>query len=381
MPGVIVRTPAAMVGMISRQLFFQCMSRQFSREIYLTRPISVFFHADVPKPLVLASGCAIAEAARLALGRPQAVVYEPIVVEHPEGELRLLDMHVLLLAQNQTLLDAQAALVQSEKLASLGQLAAGVAHEINNPMSFVSTNMVVLRRDVESVMQLLDKYRSMGESLRRAEPRLASEAAELEEHLDLDYFRENLSRQFESSAEGLRRMRTIVRNLCDFARLEEGAFKEIDIQTALASTLEMVHHEIETKQIHLETHLSEMPPVAVHPGKINQVFLNLLLNAVQACRHGGNIRIDAGADPGQGVVVEIADDGCGISAEHMPHIFEPFFTTKPVGQGTGLGLAVSYGIVRDHGGTIEVDSVQGKGSVFRVTLPRALRSQGSSSPL
>ena len=186
------------------------------------------------------------------------------------------------------------------------------------------------------------------------------------------------------SLAGLHRVRDIVKNLRDFARLDEAEVTEADLNAALESTIEILRHEIKKKEIRLSTQFATLPPVWCHPGKLNQVFLNLLVNAVQACDPGGTIQVrtralPAGSAPERvdrtasgplpAVVVEIEDNGCGIPADQVPRIFDPFFTTKPVGQGTGLGLSVSYGIVRDHGGAIEVESQPGRGSLFRVRLP------------
>jgi two-component system NtrC family sensor kinase len=331
---------------------------------------------------------------------------EELRVRLRAGE-RILQLEQTLAEQNRALRETQSALVQSEKLASLGQLAAGVAHEINNPIAYVSNNLAVLQRDALAVMRLLETYREGGESLAQAEPQLAAAAAQMEEEIDLVYIRENLARQFEKSREGLQRVRDIVRNLRDFARLDEAEFKEADLNAALESTVEILRYEVKKKAIRVETRYAALPPVLCHPGKINQVFLNLLMNAIQACEEAGVIEIRTrietapgswllapGSDkissrpqpgarsqePGAAseasdVVIEIEDNGCGIRPEDRPHLFEPFFTTKPVGQGTGLGLSVSYGIIRDHGGEIQVESELGRGSVFRVRLPvRAARS-------
>jgi two-component system NtrC family sensor kinase len=284
-----------------------------------------------------------------------------------EGE-RIIRLEQDLAAQNRALRDAEAALVQSEKLASLGQLAAGMAHEINNPIAYVTNNLAVLQRDVAAALEVLDKYREGRDSLARAEPELAAEAARLEQQADLPYLRENLPRLFQMALDGLRRVRDIVKNLRDFARLDEAEFNTIDLNAALQSTIEMLRHEIGQQRLRLETNFQPLPPVLCHPGKINQVFLNILLNAVQASDEGGGIQVRTSADS-DAVTVEIEDRGCGISDEHLPRIFEPFFTTKPVGQGIGLGLSIAYGIVRDHGGSIEVDSTVGQGSTFRVRLP------------
>lgn len=284
---------------------------------------------------------------------------------------RIIELEQALAAQNRALREAQAALVQTEKLASLGQLAAGMAHEINNPVAYVANNLAVLRRDVPAALQVLDKYREGREQLRRVAPDLVADAERLEEEIDLSYIRASLPRLFERSLDGLSRVRDIVKNLRDFARLDEAQFKEADLNAALQSTLEIAGHEIKKKTIALRTQFGELPPVFCHPGKINQVFLNVLMNAIQASESGGSIEVSTRTDDrtAGGVAIEVRDAGCGIKAEHLPHIFDPFFTTKPVGQGTGLGLSVSYGIIRDHGGAIEVDSEVGRGTLFRIRLP------------
>src|SRR5262249_53124550 len=175
-------------------------------------------------------------------------------------------------------------------------------------------------------------------------------------------------RLFQTSLKGLERVRDIVKNLRAFARLDETTFTEVDVNAALETTLEILRHELKQKAIRLETHYEQLPPVLGHPGKINQVFLNLLMNALQACTQGGKLEVRTRPDAARGAIVEVRDNGCGISADHLPHLFEPFFTTKPVGQGTGLGLSVSYGIVQEHGGAIEIESNPGQGSQFRVRL-------------
>jgi two-component system NtrC family sensor kinase len=293
---------------------------------------------------------------------------EELRVRLRAGE-RIVRLEESLAEQNRALRDAQAALYQSEKLASLGQLAAGVAHEINNPTAYVSNNLSVVRRDVAALLGVLDKYREGREALARAAPDLAATVARLEEEADLPFIRDNLGPLLDRSLDGLKRVRDIVKNLRDFARLDEAEFKEADLNAALASTIEILRYEINKKQIRLETQRQEVPPILCHPGKINQVLLNILLNAVQACGTGGRIEVRTRPE-GDGVAVEIEDNGCGILPEHRPHIFEPFFTTKPVGEGTGLGLSVSYGIIRDHGGSIAVQSEPGRGTTFTVRLPR-----------
>jgi signal transduction histidine kinase len=284
--------------------------------------------------------------------------HEELRVRVRQGE-RIVRLEHTLEEQNLALREAQAALVQHEKMASLGRLAAGMAHEINNPISYVGNNLAVLRRDMLTAMAVLDAYRQGR----------AAEAVKLEEAMDLAFFRDNVGRMCDKSLEGLQRVRDIVKNLRDFARLDEAEFADTDLNTALASAIEILCHETSKKDIRLETHFETLPPVPCHPGKVNQVFLNLLSNAIQASAPGGVVEARTHIDAGKEVVIDIVDHGTGIRPEFLPRLFEPFFTTKPIGQGTGLGLSVSFGIVRDHGGTIEVDTEVGRGSTFRIRLP------------
>jgi two-component system, NtrC family, sensor kinase len=275
--------------------------------------------------------------------------------------------------------ETQANLLQSEQLASLGRLAAGVAHEINNPIAYVINNIAVLRRDLQAVLAVLDKYGEGREALAHSDPALAEELRRLEQESDLDYFREHQGRLFERSAEGLQRIRAIVQNLRDFARLDEAAYKEVDLNAALRSTLQALGHELDQKAIRVETRLGDISPVACHPAKINQAFFHILLNAIQASTQGGSIEVRTGGDRAVGILVDVEDHGAGIAPEQLPHIFEPFYTTKPLGDGAGLGLSVSYGIVRDHGGSLEVESTVGRGSVFRIRLPLTPSGSGPIS--
>jgi signal transduction histidine kinase len=293
---------------------------------------------------------------------------EELRVRIRAGE-RILQLEHTLAEQNRTLRETQAALVQVEKMASIGQLAAGVAHEVNNPLAYVTNNVAVLRRDVLPAMALLAKYREARRHLESAAPDLAAETARMEHEMDWAYLQENLTPLFDKTLSGLERVRDIVNNLRDFARLDEAEFKEADLNAALASTLEILGHEIKQKNLRVDTAFGQIPPVLCHPGKLNQVFLNLLHNAVQACSIGGRVTVRTKPDGPSLVLIELADDGCGIAPENLPNIFNPFFTTKPVGEGMGLGLSISYAIVRDHGGTITVNSAPGRGSTFRIRLP------------
>jgi len=295
-----------------------------------------------------------------------------------EGK-RIIQLEGKLAEQNRQLRLTQAALVQSEKLASLGQLAAGMAHEINNPVAYVTNNLAVLNRDVRSVVDVLQAYRRAAEALAQVDPQLAAELRELEAANDLAWIEENLPRLFASSLEGLGRVRNIVQNLREFARLDSAELDALDLNAALTSTLEVLAHDVQDKQLVVETRFGQLPPVVCRPGKIHQVFHNLLLNAIQASEPHGILELRTAVECDQ-ALVEVQDHGCGIAAEHLPRLFEPFFTTKAVGRGAGLGLAICYGIVRDHGGVIEFDSQLGRGSTFRVRLPiNAEPAQGTQA--
>jgi signal transduction histidine kinase len=286
-------------------------------------------------------------------------------VRHGE---RIVRLERRLAEQNRELRETQAALVQSEKLASLGQMAAGMAHEINNPIAFVANNLAVLKRDVSSVLAVLDAYRESQSELAGATPQLTARAIEREAACDLEWIRANVTQLFDRSQAGLDRVRQIVNNLRDFARLDEADFDALDVNAALRATASLLHHEFEQKRLALRTDFDSLSTVLCHPGKIHQVFHSLLLNAIQASHSGGVIALRTTAENHM-VVIEVEDHGCGIEPVNMPRIFEPFFTTKPVGSGSGLALAACYGIVRDHGGTIGVESEVGRGTLFRVRLP------------
>lgn len=293
--------------------------------------------------------------------------YDELRVRLREGE-RTIRLERSLAERNRVLLETQAALVQSEQLAGLGQLAAGMAHEINNPIAYVAGNIGVLRRDVVEALKLLDLFRSTRPQWASTVPRSAEETERMERDIDLDYLRDNVNRLFEQSLAGLRRVSEIVTNLRDFAKLDDAEFEEFDVARAVGATVDVLRHDIAQKSLRIETSFADGPRVVCHGGKLNQVLLNLLRNAVQACGVCGRIEICSRYE-GDSLVLEVRDDGEGIPAENLPRIFEPFFTTKAVGEGRGLGLAVSYGIVRDHGGSISAQSQAGEGSAFRVRLP------------
>ncbi|MBI2308798.1 MAG: ATPase [Rhodocyclales bacterium] len=257
-------------------------------------------------------------------------------------------------------------LLQSEKLASVGQLAAGVAHEINNPVGFVSSNLGALGTYVGRLFELLAAYEAMEQALPAEHPARQA-VARLRATLEIDYLRQDVPDLLRESVEGLDRVKQIISDLKGFSRTDEGQRETVDLHRGLESTLNVIWSELKYKAQVVRDY-GELPPVVCIPGQINQVFMNLLVNAVQAIDSTGTITLRTGAADDR-VWVEIADTGQGIPDEVRARIFEPFFTTKPVGKGTGLGLSISRDIVERHGGRLDVKSRVGEGTTFRIELP------------
>jgi two-component system, NtrC family, sensor kinase len=272
--------------------------------------------------------------------------------------------------------EAHNQLLQSEKMASIGQLAAGVAHEINNPIGYINSNLGTLRGYVDGLLGMLAVYEEAEAELcpgSAAPERLAAEKRKV----DLAYLKEDIRALLEESSQGIQRVRRIVQDLKEFSYADRGEWVLADLHRGLDSTLNVVHNELKYKA-EVVREYGELPMVRCLPAQLNQVFMNLLVNAAHAIQGQGTIRVRTGA-AGDEVWVEITDTGAGIPEEIRNKIFDPFFTTKPVGKGTGLGLSISYGIVQKHRGRIEVESQVAQGSTFRVVLP-ATSDQGTARP-
>ena len=261
--------------------------------------------------------------------------------------------------------NTQVQLVQSEKMASLGQLTAGVAHEINNPVNFVSANVGPLRRDISELFAVLAQYEEIVATQQLQEKFQAVE--KLKQKLDFPYLKDEINNLLDGVQEGAQRTSEIVKGLRNFTRLDEDDRKPADINQGIESALLMLKHQLKNR-VEVIKEFGALPPVMCYPGKMNQVFLNLLANASQAIAGKGQIIIKTFSD-GEIVTISIRDTGMGMTPEVKKHIFEPFFTTKPVGEGTGLGLPITYGIIEAHDGNIEIYSEPGKGSEFVITLP------------
>lgn len=268
---------------------------------------------------------------------------------------RLSAEHAELTTLLQMVEQTQGQLLQSEKMASIGQLAAGVAHEINNPIGFVNSNLGTLGRYVEDLLRLIDAAAGY------------APADALAKQIDLPFLRQDLLELLAESQDGLDRVRKIVANLKDFSHVDEAEWQEADLLAGLESTINVVWHELKYKT-EIVRKLQALPRVRCIPAQINQVLMNLLVNAAHAITDHGIITLSSGVDNGH-VWIEVADTGCGMNDETRRRLFEPFYTTKPVGTGTGLGLSVAWDIVHKHGGSFDVDSSPGQGTRMRLWLP------------
>ncbi|WP_114971457.1 ATP-binding protein [Rhodoferax ferrireducens] len=262
--------------------------------------------------------------------------------------------------------EAQAQLLQSEKMASIGQLAAGIAHEINNPIGFVNSNMGALKGYVDTLCELTDSFNQSVQG-RSGQEELKAEIAQLRKQADYEFLKDDAADLVKESLDGLKRVKDIVQSLKDFAHIGETDWQLADLHAGIDSTLTIAANEFKYKAT-LQKAYGTMPQVKCLASQLNQVFMNLIVNAAHAIQDKGVITIRTGSE-NDWVWVEIGDNGCGMPPEIMNRIFEPFFTTKPVGKGTGLGLSLSYNIVAKHGGRIEVASELGTGTRFTVHLP------------
>ena len=271
--------------------------------------------------------------------------------------------------------ETQAQMLQSEKMASIGQLAAGVAHEINNPTGFVSSNLKTLSDYHDAIIRLIEQYRRLAadlkETMATAEHPAISEQlkhiADLEAQDHIDFVLNDISDLVKESREGTERIKKIVLDLKDFAHPGEEKLKYADINRSLDSTLNVVWNELKYKTTVTKDY-GDLPEVRCYPQQLNQVFMNLLVNAAQAIEKQGEIKIRTSALDGK-VEIKISDTGGGIPEENLSKIFDPFFTTKDVGKGTGLGLNVAYNIIEKHKGTVDVQSEVGVGTTFTIRIP------------
>lgn len=266
----------------------------------------------------------------------------------------------------QRLVESTKALEQSEKMAAMGQLAAGVAHEINNPVGFVSSNLQTLETYLQDLFDLINGYEQIRQQAGN-EPSYA-DIDQLRKKMDFDFLRKDIFDLLRESKDGVARVRKIIQDLKDFSHASDTEWLWADIHKGLDSTLNIVWNELKYK-CKVSKHYGDLPQIKCLPSQLNQVFMNLLVNAAQAIETQGDIDITTERAGSDAVKISFHDTGKGIPPEIIEKVFAPFFTTKPVGKGTGLGLSVSSGIIERHQGKLEVTSEVGKGSTFVITLP------------
>ncbi len=373
------------VGVISRARMQQVLFRQYGRELFGKKPVTEIMNAA---PVVIESDTALNEASKTVTERLKFPVTEDFIIT--EGGryvgmgavMHLLNaMEAQLAKQTQDLAAAykelkasQLQLIQSEKMASLGQMVAGVAHEINTPLGYVKNNIEMLEMQSEGARELIAACLGLADTLTSP----SATEADLQARLDtLQALRgtadvaepADLIKLFADTRFGVDQISELVMNLKDFSRLDRAAADDVDLNECLDSAV-LLSRNVLKSRVEVVRQYGALPRISCMPSQLNQVFLNMLTNAAQAIEGPGRILLKTEAEEGW-LKVTVQDTGKGIPADVLPRIFDPFFTTKPVGQGTGLGLSISYQIVQQHGGDIRVTSQPGKGTRFTVRLPLA----------
>ncbi|QMS90365.1 ATPase [Nostoc edaphicum CCNP1411] len=413
LPGIILVKNHNYVGMISRQRFFEHMSRPYSFPLFSKRPVINlinFLQSDV---CVISEDTLIIEANKVALQREPQFVYEPILIKTQLGSYKLLDFHHLLLAHSQihiltlaqleqveeqsriakrgfrNLKNNYTRLMQNEKMAALGQLVAGIAHEINNPVNFIAGNLVYAINYTKDLLELVSLYQYHY-------PAPVAEIKAAIAEIELEFLTTDFLNLLNSMKFGTERIQEIVLSLRNFSRLDESEKKIVDIHEGIDSTLIILQSRLINQQtgqkITVDKQYGNIPPVECYAGLINQVFMNILSNAIDAIFESDDesklsfesasstlklplIRIQTEVTDNQQVVIRIADNGMGIPKDIQKRLFDPFFTTKPVGKGTGLGLSISYQIVVEkHCGQLQFISNVKEGTEFIITIPIQINS-------
>ncbi len=294
--------------------------------------------------------------------------------QHHEMQAELIEKNKELDKTLADLKTTQSQILQSEKMASIGQLAAGVAHEINNPIGFIGSNLDALTDYMKDVEKLIGHYQELQQSLKASGQNVSqdiktklSAITDFEKDIEIDYLKEDIPELLSDCKDGTQRVGRIVADLKSFAHPGNDKQMLMDLNAGLETTLNVVYNEIKYKAT-VEKEFGEISMVEGFPQKLNQVFMNILVNAAQAIEEKGQITIETRQE-GKNVVVVISDTGCGIKEENIAKVFDPFFTTKEIGKGTGLGMNIAYNIIEEHNGTIRVTSEVGKGTSFIITLP------------
>lgn len=266
---------------------------------------------------------------------------------------------------NNELKNAQVMMVHSEKMRSLGQLVAGITHEINNPINFIYGNMTHLKNYSNALIEIINLYESFESDLSNEKQQ---QLKDLKDKIELDFIKEDLPMLIKSCYEGTERTKNIILDLKNFSRLDEMVVNNIDLPKEIETTLNILYNKIKGKIEIVKEYADDLPSIEGFGGQLNQVLMNILDNACYAIKEKGTIYIRLQKNEND-VIMEFEDTGCGISKDQISRIFDPFFTTKPVGEGTGLGMSISYKVIQQHDGIISVESTEGKGTKFIIQLP------------
>ena len=393
LPGVILTDRSKLAGMISRRRFLEQLSRPYGLEVFIRREIRVLNRLANQKvsdrssseELVLPGNTPIVKAAALSLERPPEKLYEPLVVQCSSQKYCLLDVHQLLLAQSKIhelttkLLreNMQAHTIQTEKLASLGQMVAGLAHEIRNPANTIWGNVKFLKNYTEDLMSLAQSYQAeVGDDPESIE--------DLKEEIEFDYLQEDLPELLASMQESSERLNQLVGGMRNFSHMGENHAQQADLHECINSTLLILRNKLKYGINTIKSY-GDIPLVECYSGQLSQVFMNLIVNAIDALNDRQKVEgwqpeiaiatefMPADWEGCDRVRITISDNGNGIPIEIQTKIFQTFFTTKPVGQGTGLGLAISHQIVTEkHQGELKLRSQVGVGTTFEICLPVSL---------
>ncbi len=383
-PGVILSDRAQLVGIISRWKFLEQMSRPYGVELFSRRPLKTLYKFTQSEFLSFPGNTLIVMAARRVLQRAPELLNEPIIVELTPGHYRILDVHQLLVAQSHIhelatkLIKEQnkAQLIQTEKLASLGLMVAGIAHEIRNPVQCISGNIGFLFNYIKDLLTLVNKYQ---EELSTD----SAEIRELKQEIEFDFLQEDLPKVMQTLEVATNRLTKIIDSMRNFSYMDGNHSKPANLHECIDSTLLILDNRIK-KGIQINKNYTELPEVNCYSGQISQVLMNLIANALDALMEKAeDPATEAGWQPtieittarkiinqNHWISIKIADNGPGIKPEIQQRIFDNLFTTKPVGKGTGLGLAISHQIITEkHRGQLTFTSTLGIGTEFEILLP------------
>lgn len=280
-------------------------------------------------------------------------------------ELKVQERTLALERANQEIKETQAMMVHSEKMRSLGELVAGIAHEINNPVNFIHGNIMILDKYVKDMFSLIDLYIANEASISEEELKKINKT---KADIDIDFIRDDVKDLIKSCVEGTERTKNIVLDLKNFSRMEEMVLTQFNIPKEIDTTLNILNNKYKNRITVVKDYEPNVPKIEAYGGQLNQVFMNILDNAQYAIKGEGTVTISVKQD-GDNVIIKFSDTGEGIKKEDLRKVFEPFFTTKPVGQGTGLGMSITYRVIKNHNGEIFVDSEVGKGTTFTIKLP------------